>query len=136
MANFPYKIDKILTDNGLQFTGGKKSKSLHIFDKICQSKNIEHRLTLPYHPWTHGQVERMNRTLKDMTVKKYYYKDHLTLKKHLNAFIKAYNYANPLKSLGYKTPFEYIRSYFRKKPKIFKDKCKTNPIHLNPEPYT
>ena len=34
------------------------------FDK----NNIEHRLTKPRCPWTNGQVERMNRTLKDATV--------------------------------------------------------------------
>ena len=31
--------------------------------------DIDHRLTKPKHPWTNGQVERMNRTIKDATVK-------------------------------------------------------------------
>ena len=135
LAHFPYKIHKILTDNGLQFTHRKKIKKLHLFDQVCQEKNIEHRLTLPYHPWTNGQVERMNRTLKDRTVKKYYYKNHKTLKKHLYAFIKAYNYANPLKTLGYKTPFEYIQGYFNKKSNIFKEKHKINPAYQLAKPY-
>ena len=33
-------------------------------------------LTKPKHPWTNGQVERMNRTIKDATVKRYHYDDH------------------------------------------------------------
>jgi len=35
------------------------------------------------HPWTNGQVERMNKTLKNATVKKYYYRLHQQLKEHL-----------------------------------------------------
>ncbi len=38
------------------------------FDMICEANGIEHRLTKPNHPWTNGQVERMNRTIKDATV--------------------------------------------------------------------
>lgn len=30
------------------------------FDMIGQANGIEHRLTKPNHPWTNGQVERMN----------------------------------------------------------------------------
>src|SRR5665213_1881141 len=37
----------------------------HRFDQICREHGIEHRLTKPNHPWTNGQVERMNRTIKD-----------------------------------------------------------------------
>jgi transposase InsO family protein len=45
---------------------------MHIFDRVCQEHEIEHRLTKVNHPWTNGQVERMNRTIKDATVKRYY----------------------------------------------------------------
>jgi hypothetical protein len=31
----------------------------------CQENGIEHRLTKFKHPWTNGQVERMNRTIKE-----------------------------------------------------------------------
>ena len=33
-------------------------------------------LTKPKHPWTNGQVERMNRTIKDATVKRFHYESH------------------------------------------------------------
>ncbi len=39
--------------------------------------------TKPNHPWTNGQVERMNRTIKDATVKRYRYKSHDQLIRHL-----------------------------------------------------
>ena len=32
-----------------------------MFDLVCRAHGIEHRLTKPNHPWTNGQVERMNR---------------------------------------------------------------------------
>ena len=37
---------------------------VHAFDHACETNGIEHRTTKPAHPWTNGQVERMNRTLR------------------------------------------------------------------------
>ena len=37
------------------------------FDMIRAANGIEPRLIQPHHPWTKGQVGRMNRTLKDAT---------------------------------------------------------------------
>ena len=73
IAAVPYKIHTILTDNGVQFTNQPHQKYAfkHLFDRICSAHGIEHRLTKPNHPWTNGQVERMNRTLKDATVYRY-----------------------------------------------------------------
>jgi transposase InsO family protein len=45
----------------------------HAFEHACALADIDHRLTKPKHPWTNGQVERMNRTIKDATVKRFYY---------------------------------------------------------------
>src|ERR1700761_6620601 len=73
----PYQIHTVLTDNGVQFgdmpsrrSGPTARYRLHMFDRICREHAIEHRLTKPNHPWTNGQVERMNRTLKDATVRR------------------------------------------------------------------
>ena len=60
---------------------------------------IEHRLTKPRCPWTNGQVERMNRTIKDATVKRYHYASHDELRQHLQLFVDAYNYGRRLKTL-------------------------------------
>jgi hypothetical protein len=38
----------------------------HAFDVACARYDIVHRLTKPKHPWNNGQVERMNRTIKDV----------------------------------------------------------------------
>ena len=46
----------------------------HAFEFACARNDIDHRLTKPKHPWTNGQVERMN--LKDATVKRYFHETH------------------------------------------------------------
>jgi transposase InsO family protein len=85
----PYKIHTVLTDNGIQFADLPKNRMGptalwrgHMFDLVCDANGIEHRLTKPNHPWTNGQVERMNRTLKEATVKRYHYGTHAQLKEH------------------------------------------------------
>jgi len=64
IAILPYRVHTILTDNGIQFTNRKQDTTAfeHIFDRVCRENGIEHRLTKIAHPWTNGQVERMNRT--------------------------------------------------------------------------
>lgn len=123
----PYKIHTILTDNGIQFTNRSRDKNAghHIFGRVCQENDIEHRLTKINHPWTNGQVERMNRTLKDATVKRYYYATNEQLKDHLHTFVTAYNFAKRLKTLKGLTPFEHIIKCWTDEPKRFK----SNPSH-------
>ena len=65
----------------------------HLFDRVCIEHGIEHRLTKPYHPWTNGPAERMNRTIKDATVKVFHYEDLESLKGHVLAFVAADNFA-------------------------------------------
>jgi len=55
----------------------------HGFELACARNRIKHRLTKPHHPWTNGQVERMNRTLKEATVQRYHYARHLKALKGL-----------------------------------------------------
>lgn len=59
----------------------------------------------PNHPWINRQVERMNRTLKEATVKQYHYESHKQLKAHLAAFLDAYNFAKKLKTLKAPPPW-------------------------------
>lgn len=82
-------------------------------------------MTQVNHPWTNGQVERMNRTLKEATVKRYHYDSHDELKGHLQAFLMAYNFDKRLKTLRGFTPYEYICKIWSEDP----DKFIINPHH-------
>lgn len=130
IAAVPYAIHTVLTDNGVQFTNrpGDIYAFHHIFDRVCDEAGIEHRLTKVKHPWTNGQVERMNRTIKDATVKRFHYDDHAQLKKHLADFVDAYNFGRRLKTLKGLTPYEFICKRWTTEPERFT----LNPIHQMP----
>ena len=135
VAAVPYTIHTVLTDNGTQFIDNTPEPAsdqqetetdpsllfrVHAFAYACEQNAIEHRLTRPKHPWTNGQVERMNRTLKDATVKRYYYQTHQQLKEHLQTFLMAYNFAKRLKTLRGLTPYQFICQQWQKQPLRFK----------------
>ena len=126
IAAVPYRLHTVLTDNGIQFADLPKNRDgwtaryrVHRFDQICRANGIEHRLTKPNHPWTNGQVERMNRTLKEATVNRYHYDGHEQLRAHLADFVTAYNFARRLKILKGHSPYEYICNAWTKEPGRF-----------------
>ncbi len=133
VAAVPYAIHTVLTDNGVQFCdqpsrrdGPTARYRVHLFDRVCREHGVEHRLTKPNHPWTNGQVERMNRTLKEATVKRYHYETHDQLREHLAAFLDAYNFAKRLKTLRGLTPYEAVCKAWADKP----DRFRYDPTHL------
>ena len=135
----PYRIHTVLTDNGIQFADLPKNRRGptarfrgHPFDRLCLRHGLEHRLTKPNHPWTNGQVERMNRTIKEATVQRYHYDTHGQLRTHLNDFIAAYNFAKRLKTLHGLTVYEFICKSWQKEP----DRFTLDPTHQMPGLYT
>jgi transposase InsO family protein len=136
IETIPYKIHTVLTDNGTHFTTpgnvrfaaadiklawqrGEHFRA-HSFEVACARHDIDHRLTKPNHPWTNGQVERMNRTIKEATVRTYHYDGHAQLREHLSAFLNAYNFAKRLKTLAGLTSYQFICSCWQKEPERFK----------------
>ncbi len=81
---------------------------------ICEANEIEQRLTKPNHPWSceerqtvrgtvcpsGGQVERMNRTIKEATVKRFHYGNLDPLRTHLAGFMAACDFGRSLKTLN------------------------------------
>ena len=126
IAAVPYKIHTVLTDNGIQFrfppryaNGPTARYMTHMFAMRCRENGIEHRFTKVNHPWTNGQVERMNRTIKEATVQRYHYDSHEQLRRHLGDFVSAYNFGRRLKTLKGLTPYEFICKTWTSQPKRF-----------------
>jgi transposase InsO family protein len=131
----PYRVHTVLTDNGTHFTdpagdawspaeirgmiANQKPFLAHAFEYACALNEIDHRLTKPKHPWTNGQVERMNRTIKDATVKRYFYETHNELRAHLRDFVDAYNFARRLKTLRGLTPYEFVCKAWTSQPQRY-----------------
>ena len=102
----------------------------HSFELACARNDIDHRLTKPHHPSTYGQVERMNRRIKDATDKSYHHDSHAQLRAHLADFVSAYNFARRLKTLRGLTPYEAICKAWSAEL----SRCKSDPIHQMPGP--
>lgn len=126
IADCPFKITKILTDNGAQFTYEllaehlKPKDKTHPFDALCAHENIEHRLTKFKHPWTNGQVEITNKTLKNHTTKIYHYDSPEQFKVHLMTFLLYYNMQKKLKSLKCISPYDKLIQCYKENPDLFR----------------
>jgi len=104
----PHKIHTILTDDGIQFRD------------LPPVPMAQHCFTKVNHRWTKGQVERVNRTIKEAAVKRcrhYDDDDHNQLRSHLDDSISAYNFARRLKTLKGLTPYEFIHEVWTEDPK-------------------
>src|SRR3954469_11221984 len=144
IAAAPYRVHTVLTDNGTHFTEPSGNtwtpdeiKAMlacqqlfraHAFELACAQNDVAHRLTKPRHPWTNGQVERMNRTLKEATVQRFYYATHEQLRMHLADFVAAYNCARRLKTLKGLTPYEFVCKQWTIEPERFR----LDPLHQMP----
>jgi hypothetical protein len=61
----------------------------------------------------------MNRSIKDATVKIYFYETLNDLKRHLALWLLAYNHQKKLKSLHYTSPYDAMCAEFAKEPARF-----------------
>lgn len=119
----PVKIEKILTDNGTQFTDRftakeKQPTGNHAFDQECAQHGIEHRLIPPRHPQTNGMVERFNGRISEL-VQQTRFANAAELEKTLYAYLKVYNHHIPQKALKHQTPVQALKSWQQNKPDIF-----------------
>ena len=130
---FPFGIQKILTDNGREWTlAGFKNRygdtvsREHPFEKRCRERGIEHRRTKPYTPKTNGLVERTNglveRTnglIKGGTTKRHTYQTAHEMRADLQCWFVRYNFYRKHRRLGGKTPYEATLAWHQKQPDLF-----------------
>ena len=130
IAAVPCAIHIVLTDNGIQFKNRDQDRTAmeHIFGRTCRENGIELRNTRVKHPWTNAQVERMNRTIKEATVKRFHCESHEQLRNHLDDFISAYNFGRRLKTLKGLTPYQFVCRRWTTEP----ERSSLNPIQKMP----
>lgn len=119
----PMKIEKLLTDNGSQFTDrftakGKEPSGKHVFDRECAQLGIEHRLIKPRHPQTNGMVERFNGRISDVLATTRF-RSREDLQTTLERYVKLYNDHLPQRALGHKTPLQALRAWRKDRPELF-----------------
>lgn len=123
---FPFKVEKLLTDNGREFTlngfknrWGTQTKAVHPFEQLCQEQQIEHRKTKPYTPQTNGLVERTNGLIKQGTTKQHRYHNADQMKQDLHGWLVQYNFYRRHRRLGRITPYEAACRWYDKQPELF-----------------
>lgn len=125
LSFYPFMIKKILTDNGREFTlanwsrWGKPAKGIHLFDEVCVSCGIEHRLTKPYTPKTNGLVERTNGLIQEGTYKKHKYAGHPEMTDGLHQWLLCYNLRRANRAISRKTPYQAVCEWHKKCPELF-----------------
>lgn len=127
LAFFPFRIEKVLTDNGREFTlegfknrwGPARNPDAHPFEQLCQREGIEHRRTKPYTPKTNGLVERMNGLIKQGTTKANTYQTAGAMTDDLARWLTHYNFYRKNRRIGAITPYEAAVKWHEKEPDIF-----------------
>ena len=129
----PYAIHTVLTDNGMAFADQPKNRGrspamaavFHIFDRVWKQHGIQHKLTRPYHQWTNGQAERMNRTVFPLSRPR-------KPQSPRPCFRVGIRLRQAPQGHSMETPFEAICLAWTNRPEIFK----LDPRHLIPGPNT
>lgn len=120
----PIKMQKILTDNGKEFTDRlfasreRQATGNHEFDQLCQALNIEHRLTKPRTPRTNGMVERFNGRIADV-LKTHRFTSGEDLEQTLMRYVALYNHQLPQSALKSKTPMRAMKDWYASHPHLF-----------------
>lgn len=119
MANAPFQIEGIKTDNASiftnRYTGYSKSTDplnpkLHIFDKICLRYGIGHYLIDPGKPQQNGKVERSHRTDRERFWNRVYFKTLKELELKQKEYLTWYNTKCPHLGIQGLTPVEKLNS--------------------------
>jgi transposase-like protein len=123
-AACPFKIEKILTDNGKEFTdrftaqGEREPTGRHPFDRGCAALGAEHRLIPPYRPQTNGMVERFNGRVADI-LKATRFRTAAELSTALGHYLRLYNGQIPQRALGHVPPLQALKAWREKEPERF-----------------
>lgn len=108
---FPFKIQRIQTDNGTEFTYRFISENTPSpFDIALEQAGIIHKLIPPRTPWHNGKVERSHRSDQ-----RYFYDwEKFSSVEELNEKLKAHLFWSnhkAMRTLGWCSPFDRLTSF-------------------------
>ena len=103
---YPYRIERIQTDNGLEFHKN--------FDKRLKEEGMIHYFNYPRSPKSNAYIERFNRTLREQFINENYdsFCDEKEINKKLMEYLIWYNTKRAHQGLNWQTPMEYTLKYF------------------------
>jgi transposase len=124
LAAVPFKIARLQTDNGSEFTNHLISHvdepRPHILDEICTQHNIRHGLIPPGEKELNGLVERSHRADDE----EFYHRTKVDSLAELNRLLKGHcyfrNYVRRRKALGWKTSNEWLDTYLKNQIQLTK----------------
>ena len=128
----PFKVQKVLTDNGKSFTdrftsgGERKPTGQHPFDQACAEHHAEHRLIRPGHPQTNGMVERFNGRISDVLATRRYVSGE-DLEQTLKRYCWLYNHHIPQKALKHQAPISAMKDWQNRRPELFTKRVINHP---------
>lgn len=97
------KVQSFLTDNGPAYHS-------IILQEALDAREIKHRFTKPYHPWTNGKAERFNRIIaQEWQYAKAWSSDD-ERKLGLADYLEYYNYQRPHSALAGQAPMSRIKN--------------------------
>lgn len=94
--------EKIRVDNGPEFIA-------HAMECWAASKNIELKFIQKGKPHQNGFVERFNRSYREEVLDAFSFESLRQAQELSHAWMWVYNYERPHKSLGYKTPINFLQ---------------------------
>lgn len=116
-AFFPFALQTIQTDNGLEFTyrlhPGIRAEITHPMDEWCNENQIRHRCIPPGEKELNGKVERSHR----IDEQSFYWRAPTDSIEHFNealtAWTRVYNQERIHGGIGFKTPYEKLMERYQ-----------------------
>lgn len=118
VARVPFRISAVSTLAVEPFVAAAGDSP---FALACSASGIAHRLVASPHPWTRGQGARMGRIIGESPT----FSSAAYVADLLRGFVEAYNCRRRLKTLGGRTPHDFICAAAGQRPDLFL----RDPIH-------
>ena len=114
VQRFPYAIECVQTDNGLEFTNRLAPNTLKgketLFERTLKELGIRHKLIRPYTPRHNGKVERSHRKDNEEFYASHRFYSFDDFKKQLTVRERAYNHF-PMRPLNWRSPSQALSTF-------------------------